>query len=144
MDIESGRIQNGGIDQNAMIGGGPGAWLDVFVTEATAISATQTKVTVTRKVVQRQFTGDKAWKTVSSNGKIERWLLTQVIDELKSPTGNEPHTAAAPAPSAVTSPPPSLDTSGDAPLTNAEVVKLVKAGFSNSVIIAKIKGTKET
>jgi len=74
-------IQNGMISQNAMIGMGSGAWLDQIQMQASK-EGNQTKVEVSRKVVQKEFTQARAWKTQLSNGKIERYLLTQIEDEL--------------------------------------------------------------
>lgn len=82
----NGRIQNGRISQDALIGMGPGAWLDLFVLEATRVSDTSTKVSVARKVVEKEMTGDRPIKAQWSSGKFERYLLTQIEDEIKNPS----------------------------------------------------------
>lgn len=84
IEEENGRIQNGVITQNAFIGAGPGAWLDLFLSEATQVSTTKTKVSIMRKVVEKEITGDREIKTQWSNGKLERYLLTQIEDEIKN------------------------------------------------------------
>lgn len=92
---KTGRINIGKIEQDALIGAG--GWLDEFLIEATEVSPNHTKVSVTRKVVERELdekvdrvrrvkSYEHTWRTQWSNGKIERWLLTQIEDEL-SPKG---------------------------------------------------------
>jgi len=87
IDEANGRVQNGKISEDALIGLGVGAWLDEFVMEATSLSESKTKVAVSRKVVQvslpDKVTLRKEAKTQYSNGKIESWLLSQIEDELK-------------------------------------------------------------
>lgn len=86
LDEQNGRVQNGRINQDAMIGMGSGAWLDEIGIEATKLAPDKTRVTVIRKVVQKEFTGSSPWKTQWSNGKIENYLLTQIEDEIKNIT----------------------------------------------------------
>jgi hypothetical protein len=81
-------IQNGNISQDAMIGMGSGAWMDQIQMKATAIGD-QTKIEVSRKVVQREFTKTREWKTQWSNGKIERYLLTRIEDDLSGIIGSQ-------------------------------------------------------
>jgi hypothetical protein len=83
IDENNGRVQNGMITQNAMIGMGSGAWLDEFLMEAKALD-TKTDVAIARKVIKREYTGRREWKTNCSNSKIENWLLTQIEDEIKN------------------------------------------------------------
>lgn len=83
IDEDSGRVQNGRITQNAMFGMGPGAWIDEFIIEATKLGQ-KTKVAVSRKVIQKEFTGDRPIKTQFSNSNIENYLLTQIEDEIKN------------------------------------------------------------
>lgn len=83
IDEDSGRVQNGRINENAMLGMGPGAWLDEFIIEASKIGA-KTKVAVSRKVIQKEFTGERPIKTQFSNSNIENYLLTQIEDEIKN------------------------------------------------------------
>lgn len=78
-------IQNGKISQDSMIGSGSGAWRDEFQMQALS-NENKTKVIVARKVVQKEFTGKREWKTQLSNGKIENYLLTQIEDELNKPS----------------------------------------------------------
>lgn len=93
VDEKNGRVQNGELTQDALIGLGGGAWADEFLMEATAVSATQTRVAVGRKVVRKETTTlaggrrgvEGRWKSQWSNGQIEKWLLTQIEDELKAP-----------------------------------------------------------
>lgn len=64
--------------------------MDEFLMEVTALSDTQTKVSVARKVVEKQVVtragGARGvewnWKTQWSNGQIENWLHTQIEDGL--------------------------------------------------------------
>jgi hypothetical protein len=63
---------------------GSGAWLDEFIIEATQVE-TRTKVSVFRKVVQKEIGGTTPIKTQLSNGNIENYVLTQIEDKLKNP-----------------------------------------------------------
>lgn len=83
IDEANNLIQNGNITQDSMIGSGSGAWMDQIQMKAIS-TENQTKVIVSRKVVQREFTGKREWKTQLSNGKIESYLLTQIEDELNN------------------------------------------------------------
>lgn len=56
VDEKNGRVQNGQLTQDALIGLGGGAWADEFLMEATAVSATETRVAVERKVVRKETT----------------------------------------------------------------------------------------
>jgi hypothetical protein len=62
------------------------SWIDEITTEVTYIDQAQTKVIVSRKVLEIQTDryGKKAWGNVASNGKIERWILTQIEDEINN------------------------------------------------------------
>lgn len=93
VDEKNGRIQNGRLTQDALIGLGGGAWADEFVMEATAVSPSQTRVAVARRVAEKEVATlaggrrgiEGRWKSQWSNGRVENWLLTQVEDELKAP-----------------------------------------------------------
>jgi hypothetical protein len=90
IDEQSGRVQNGRITSDALIGSGGGlsaSWADEFVTEATKLTATSTRLSVTRKLVQKGGLGSTSshWETRNSNGKLERWLITEVLKELSAP-----------------------------------------------------------
>lgn len=90
IDEKNGRIQNGRLTQDTLLGLGGGAWADEFVMEATAVSPDRTKVMVSRKVVEKQFVTragaakgvEGNWKSQWSNGQIENWLLTRIEDEI--------------------------------------------------------------
>ena len=87
IDEKNGRIQNGRISQDTLIGSGTGAWVDEFVMEVTSLSDNQTKVSVFRRVItsrlKRRSTGySREWREDKSNGQIENWLLTQIEGEI--------------------------------------------------------------
>jgi len=84
IDEKNGKVQNGRISQDQLVGSGPGSWMDEFVTEVTKVSEKRTNVAVARKIVE--LSADRVWTTVSSNGKFERYLLTRIEDEMKHPT----------------------------------------------------------
>jgi hypothetical protein len=83
-DERSGKIQNGQISQDSLVGRGSFQWMDEFVTEVTRLTASMTRVTVSRKVVKKtqNLRHEYVWQTMFSNGKIERWVLTQIDDEV--------------------------------------------------------------
>ena len=90
IDEESGRVQNGRITSDALLGSVGGlhaAWADEFVTEATKLTSASTRLSVTRKLVAKGGLGNTSsrWETKGSNGKIERWLITEVLKELSTP-----------------------------------------------------------
>jgi len=62
------------------------SWIDEVMTEVTYIDKTHTRVTVSRKVleIKTDSNGKRYWATVMSNGKIERWILTQIEDEINN------------------------------------------------------------
>ena len=86
IDEKNGRIQNGRISEDNLIGLGGTAWTDEFQMEATAVSPTQTRVAIARKVVEKEMTtraGNRKavegrWKSQWSNSQIENWLHTQI------------------------------------------------------------------
>jgi hypothetical protein len=83
---QSNRIQNGKIQLDSMIlSGSLVDWRDEVMTEVTAVDQQTTKLSVTRKLVKKEL-GSGQWTAHSSNGKIERWFITQVLDEIKNPT----------------------------------------------------------
>lgn len=63
----------------------PMTWVDEVITEVTYIDKASSKVTVKRKVLQltTDQNGRPEWKMVGSNGKLERWILTLIEDQLK-------------------------------------------------------------
>lgn len=76
------RIQNGQINLESMAtSGGLFAFRDEFVTEVTAVDSSTSTLSVTRKLVKKNL-GE--WTAHSSNGKVERWIITQVLDEIKT------------------------------------------------------------
>jgi hypothetical protein len=89
----SGRIQNGKIQVESMIlSGSLMDFKDEFVTEVTVVDSITSQLSVTRKVVKKQ---QGKWVGYSSNGKIERWFITQVLDEIKTPTAGVPSVPAS-------------------------------------------------
>ena len=86
IDEKNGRIQNGRISENSLIGIGSTAWTDEFLMEVTAVSPTQTRVAIARKVVEKEIvtragsrkTVEGRWKSQWSNSQIENWLHTQI------------------------------------------------------------------
>jgi len=91
VDEKNGRILNGVINQNVLIGLSGGAWVDQFQIEVTSVLGNKTKVNVARKVVEKQFVTlagarrgiEGNWKSQWSNGNIEKWILTQIEDQIK-------------------------------------------------------------
>ncbi len=91
VDEKNGRISNGVISQNVLIGLGSGAWVDQFQIEITSVSDNKTKVNVARKVVEKEIATlagarrgiQGQWKSQWSNGNIEKWILTQIEDQIK-------------------------------------------------------------
>ncbi len=78
-------IQNGKITQDQMQGARRGAWLDEFQMSAVKIDSANTKVIVSRKVIESVPARRGAWTPLWSNGKIEKYLLTQVEYEIRNP-----------------------------------------------------------
>lgn len=84
-----GRIQNGQLNESALVGRGTGSWADEFFIEVSKLSDTQTKVLVARRVVEKELvsTGnvfrqaDRQWRAQFSNGQIESWIHTQIESE---------------------------------------------------------------
>lgn len=83
VDEQSGKIQNGKISQDALVGLGDTSWMDECLIQVTRLTSTLTNVIVARKVVQKNSVNHQ-WKTYMSNGKVERWLLTQIEDEINN------------------------------------------------------------
>jgi hypothetical protein len=85
-DEQSGRIQNGKISQDELVGRGSYQWADEFVTEVARLTNSMTRVAVSRKVVKKtpNLRGEYVWQTATSNGKIERWVLTLIEDEINN------------------------------------------------------------
>ncbi len=138
IDESTGRIQNGMINQNGMIGMGSGAWMDEFLMEAKKLD-TKTTVVIARKIVQRGYTGSREWKTHCSNSKIENYLLTQIEDELKN------YSASQTTPTEIQG---TTDEHQSVPcipseiIGNAEILSMVEAKFTDMVIISKIKNSQ--
>lgn len=93
IDEQSGRVQNGKISSDALIAGNTFDWKDEFVIEVTKVTAQSTNLSVSRRLVKKG-TGwgdtNTNWQSRNSNGLIERWLITQVIEQLKSPAVEKP------------------------------------------------------
>jgi hypothetical protein len=91
IDEGAGRIQNGRISGDGLIGSTGGltaAWADEFVTEVTKVAENSTRVSVTRRLVERGgIGGGDRWRNEASNGSIERWMITKVMDEIATPSG---------------------------------------------------------
>jgi hypothetical protein len=86
IEHDKGRISNSNIEdarnrESALI---QTTWVDEIVTEVTQIDENHTKVAVSRKVfeIQTDARKNKVWANVASNGKVERWILTQIEDEI--------------------------------------------------------------
>jgi len=102
VDDKTGRIQNGKISQDESLGAGRGAWLDEVHTEITPVSEGETKVVVSRRVVQttlkrRRGGYEREWRSAKSNGQVENWVLTRIEDAIAAlaaePVAPEPKTA---------------------------------------------------
>ena len=86
IDEKNGRVQNGRISENSLIGLGGTAWTDEFLMEVTTVSPTQTRVAIARKVVEKEIVTragsrkaiEGRWKSQWSNSQIENWLHTQI------------------------------------------------------------------
>jgi hypothetical protein len=220
IDEQSGRVQNGRITSDALIGSGGGlsaAWADEVITEATQLTSaattyvykdydnyhvdlnsdgsfllvqqgkqyrghytiegedatltigkqvfkyrltgsstfvegyewvrttTSTRLSVTRKLVQKGGLGNTNphWETKGSNGKIERWLITEVLKELATPVSQSPSniTTDATGSKAPESASALSNNNGDTSFTNTDIAKLVEAKLPDSVIISKIKSS---
>jgi hypothetical protein len=86
IEEDKGRISNSNIEEArnrrpALI---QTTWVDEIITEVTYIDENHTKVAVSRKVleIQTDTRRNKVWANVASNGKIERWILTQIENEI--------------------------------------------------------------
>lgn len=96
IDEQNNRVQNGRIDQTALMGkSGLAPFVDEFVMEVTSLSETQTRVAVARRVMQREKRN--LWGPQKSNEKIEKYLLTQIQDGLKNLATQVPSAAASAA-----------------------------------------------
>ncbi|MDQ3648738.1 MAG: hypothetical protein M3458_00375 [Acidobacteriota bacterium] len=132
IDEERGRISNSNVGdalnkEATLIAT---TWVDELKTEVTKIDKDNTKVTVTRKVydVRTGNDGQKGGAAVLSNGKIERWLLTQIEDGINDPNLNlEIGASTTIADSEI--------------LDNQQIIDMVKARISDRLIESKIKKT---
>ncbi len=89
IDEEGGRVQNGKINLDAIIGGNDCDWKDEFVTEVTKVTAQSTRLSVSRKLVRKGcgwVSSGSGWQSYNSNGMIERWMITQVLDQVNKPS----------------------------------------------------------
>lgn len=104
-------------------------WFDEVRMEATQIDSTYIKVTVTRKIMTWGLNHENKydWVPAPSDGKIERWLITQVEDALKN--GKAPKTSTRM---------PENKTTSEV-LDNTKVAALAKANFSDNLIIKQIE-----
>jgi hypothetical protein len=78
------RVQNGQIKLESMAtSGGLTGFRDEVVTEVTAVDSSTSTLSVSRKLVKKNL-GE--WTAHASNGKVERWIITQVLDEVNTGT----------------------------------------------------------
>lgn len=88
IEHDKGRISNSNIEdaRNQRPSIIPVTWVDEIITEVTQIDKNRTKVSVSRKVLelQKDTRGNVGWTSIASNGKIERWILTQIEDEINN------------------------------------------------------------
>ena len=88
IEHDKGRVSNSNIEdardrRPSII---PVTRVDEIITEVTQIDKNRTKVSVSRKVLelQKNARGNMEWTNIASNGKIERWILTQIEDEISN------------------------------------------------------------
>ena len=80
VDQQRHSVQNGSLARMALDEKERGGdFVDEFHTQATKVSDTQTRVTISREL-RRQIRG--RWGYEKTNGKIERWILSRIEDEL--------------------------------------------------------------
>jgi hypothetical protein len=104
-------------------------FVDEVITEVTQIGENKTKVTVSRKVfvAATDAKGQKGWRNVASNGKIERWILTQIEKGI-----NDPNLIME------TEEVPTSPVSSEV-LNNKKIIDMVRAGLSDKLIISTIQ-----
>lgn len=92
IDESKGKISNSNIEDSrnkeaSLIGV---SWIDEIVTEVIQLDDKNTKVTVSRRVLQIQTdsNGKRVWGLVISNGKVEKWLLSKIYKEVQEGSGN--------------------------------------------------------
>ena len=154
IDEKNGRLSNGVIAQNALIGLGGGAWADEFQIEVTSVSDNKTKVNVARKVVEKEFVTlggarrgiEGNWKSQWSNGNIEKWILAQIEDQLTNQaSGQKAERAPLPKPGSSSEPLPKREaaptTSSLAPKVKPEAEIAAKTPASAKT---PVEGTTET
>jgi len=136
VDEKNGRISNGIITQNALIGLGSDAWADQFQIEVTSVSDNKTKVDVARKVVANEMVafGNRPgtygmsvnqWKSQWSNGNIEKWILTQIEYQITNQdSGQKAERAPLLKPEAVSEPLPKPEVT---PITSSLAPKEAQA-----------------
>lgn len=149
VDEKNGRTTNGVIDQNVLIGLGSGAWVDQFQIEVTSVSDNKTKVDITRKVVEKDILGGEHWKSQYSNSNIEKWVLTQIDDQInpammentavskRNPTSVPVFAQKKQVESEKSAKAETADT-----LTNADIIQMAKQKLPDAIIIQKIKYSK--
>jgi hypothetical protein len=127
-DEKEGILTNSNFDSvlKSQLGVVRGAWISDLRTEALAVSKDKTKVKITRRVWEYLNT---QWIPSNSNGRVERWMLTRIEDELRTPS-------PAPEASPLLGPPSTAER-----LTNSDIIKLVKAGIPDELIANKIRKT---
>ena len=118
---------------------GPFERCDELVTEATSVDD-KTKVSVPIKVIQRELKANHTteWRSQWSNGRVERWLLSQIEDELGSPSPEIKPEIKVPSNETATTNLSSPQTKPDV-ITNKDILSMVEAKLPDSIIIAKIK-----
>jgi hypothetical protein len=81
VDQQRHSVQNGSLTRMALDEKERGGdFVDEFQTRATKLSDAQTRVTISRKL-RRKIRG--RWGVEKTNGKIERWILSRIEDELQ-------------------------------------------------------------
>lgn len=147
VDEKNGRISNGVIDQNVLIGLGSGAWVDQFQIEVISVSDNKTKVDVTRKVVGKNVLNNQ-WNTRYSNGKIEKWILTQIGDQINlamientavSKSKKDTTSVSTSAQENQAESEKSVQAETADMLTNAEIIQMASQKLPDAIIIQKIK-----
>lgn len=81
-DQEKGVIEIGAITQNTFIGAPLGSWAEAIRIKLTETAENTVRVKVWRRIVGvGGVTGNPV--ETPSNGKLEKWILAQIEDELK-------------------------------------------------------------
>lgn len=81
------RVQNGAIrTEDLRLSGSLNDWRDEVVTEVVPVNEHTARISVTRKLVEKTL-GSNQWSFGGSNGVVERWFITQVLDEVSRTKG---------------------------------------------------------